>query len=273
MARRSRALLDLAWQGKRPIEMALPYVRAFDENKVRRGKTTDKSSPGSFAPQNGGVKGVTSPDAEARLAQMRVKPSEIDEMMGIAGVAVSAYGGSHDGPVMAYVPDDLTQQKSFPFEEVFREFRMSKAGDLTCYNVSLKIKPEFQGKGLGTRTFAQQVKALVARGFKSIETEAARSSAVNSRGALNGYYTWARLGYDADLQPGFVRFLKQNYPSFKAGNDGIHDAKRVSDLMRTAKGRKVWKEHGYTFDGTFDLTEGSLSRRVLDAYMAAKRHR
>jgi hypothetical protein len=103
--------------------------------------------------------------------------------------------------------------------------------------------------------FGRQVQFAAEAGVVKIETHAARGQ------RMNGYYTWARFGYDATLPHYGVR---DALPPSLAG------AERLSDLMATAEGRAWWKEKGDTIHAEFDLAEGSLSRRVLDAYLAAR---
>ena len=99
------------------------------------------------------------------------------------------------------------------------------------------------GRGVGTELFARQVDKAVEHGFTSFETQAVRDDEIG----LNGYYTWPRLGYDTEI--------------------GDH---KLSDMMRTKEGREEWRKEGDTIYLSFDLREGSLSRRILDAYRAAK---
>ena len=116
------------------------------------------------------------------------------------------------------------------------------------------------GKGVGMKIFAQQVDAAVDAGISRIETIACRSDEFEET-QYNGYYTWARFGYDAPLS---TVNLKQPLPS------SLQKCENVSDLMKTAEGRNWWRENGNTFAGTFDLSEGSQSRKVLDAYRQQK---
>ena len=126
------------------------------------------------------------------------------------------------------------------------------------HNSSFEVKGK-RGGGVGTTVFASQVKHAAAMGLESISTEAVGSSGDPD---YNGYYTWARLGYDARLDTTSVSMgrLRANFP----------DAEKISDLMKTPEGRTYWKENGGGFSGIFDLREGSQSRKVLDAYVAAK---
>jgi len=119
------------------------------------------------------------------------------------------------------------------------------------YNESIEIGSKYRGSGIGADIFSQQVQEASAAGFSKIKTDASRQP------GYNGYYTWARLGYDGPIP--------------KSVRDKFPGVSRVSELMRTPEGRSAWKEHGDTFAGEFDLKPGSQSRRVLDAYMKAKR--
>ncbi len=119
------------------------------------------------------------------------------------------------------------------------------------HNDSFFIRAEGQGNGTGTRMVARVVANGLERGLKKLDTQACRSS------TMNGYYTWATLGFDAPLQGIRTKDpagLRTNFP----------DAKRVSDLMLTTGGQQWWKEHGTTFEAEFDLKEGSISRKILE---------
>jgi GNAT superfamily N-acetyltransferase len=108
------------------------------------------------------------------------------------------------------------------------------------YNIGFRLDDEYQGQGIGTKAFALQVESAVKHGFEEIHATCERGD------GWNGYYTWARLGFDG-------RFIGES----------------VHDLMMK-HGREWWKENGRTFHGTFDLSEGSISRRVFDGYMRLK---
>lgn len=131
-------------------------------------------------------------------------------------------------------------------------------GAAGVYNSSFEVKGK-RGGGIGTQVFASQVKHAAAAGLEAISTEAVGSAGDPD---YNGYYTWARLGYDARLDTTSVSMgrLRANFP----------EAEKISDLMKTPEGRAYWKENGGGFSGIFDLREGSQSRRVLDAYVAGK---
>lgn len=112
------------------------------------------------------------------------------------------------------------------------------------------------GKGLGTKVLRNLIDKAK-NGYKSITLHAKG----NAGGVLNGYYTWARLGFDGNLS----EKMKE-----KARESGLV-ANRVSDLMQSEVGRKWWKENGEEMDMAFNLADGSLSRRMLDEYVKGKR--
>ena len=116
------------------------------------------------------------------------------------------------------------------------------------------------GQGLGLSIFSQQVDSAVKMGFSKIQTSPTRGR------NYNGYYTWPRLGYDADISQGTFIF---NEKVMKEAQ--LKGYKKVSDFFKTEEGRQFWKDNGDGgFPAIFDLTEGSQSRRVLDAYRSEK---
>ena len=122
-------------------------------------------------------------------------------------------------------------------------------GGLIMHNEYFYVEPN--GSGVGTRIFATQAHAAYALGIRQIETVAARGP------TLNGYYTWPRVGYNADIPPALARRLPE----------GLAGATTVQDLMRTPQGRVWWKVNGIGMPMTFDPTPGSASMRMLDTYM------
>jgi 2'-5' RNA ligase len=117
------------------------------------------------------------------------------------------------------------------------------------------------GTGLGTRVFHEQVQAASAAGFKKITCEAIREA--GEHGDTNGYYTWPRLGYSGEIPKSLLSKLSTDLPSH-ASETTVHG------LMKTKEGRDWWKEHGESFSATFDLTQSSTSRQVLDEYVKQK---
>lgn len=134
--------------------------------------------------------------------------------------------------------------------------------DGTIDNMHFKKKSGSTAKGIGVAVVYDQVSAAVKQGFKELNLLAAGSGTgtheLNRDGNYNGYYTWPRMGYDADLEGNYNPELQSHIN--KKG------AKRVSDLMRDDLGRYLWQKHGRGMNMSFDLTKGSLSRKMLSAY-------
>lgn len=126
---------------------------------------------------------------------------------------------------------------------------------LIMENEWLEVVPK--RSGLGVDVFARQIKEARKIGVQKIVTIAARGS------KLNGYYTWARLGYDGPIPMGVIRQAQEAFP-------GVQN---VSDMMTTQERRDWWRENGTSFDGEFDLSDGSQSRKVFDAYYRERRQR
>jgi hypothetical protein len=135
--------------------------------------------------------------------------------------------------------------------EAIRYVEKGRDGKTVITNHDFRISEDKRGSGVGTQVLAQQVRHSAKMGVSEIKANANRSS------LTNGYYTWPRLGYDGDLSGRQIRRLKA------AG----FEAEKVSDLMKTKEGREWWKNYGDSFDAKFDLSDGSQSRRVLDAYV------
>jgi GNAT superfamily N-acetyltransferase len=122
-------------------------------------------------------------------------------------------------------------------------------------NSSFTVREPFRGKGLGLEIFEAQVNAAARLGFKEIVTDAVGDSVPGSRdGGGNGAWTWARFGYN-----GSVSGATPN------GERTLHE------LMSTPQGTEWWRQNRAAFTGTFDLREGSTSRRVLTEYSRAKK--
>jgi SPP1 gp7 family putative phage head morphogenesis protein len=139
---------------------------------------------------------------------------------------------------------------------IIRTLFRDDAGDIVIYNDLFTLDQSLSGKGLGFRMFDQQVERAMALGVKKFGVTAARNS------AMNGYYTWAVFGYDGDIPDEVLPKMR---------GTAFEGATRIRHIMSSPQGIEFWKQHGTTFSGEFDLTEGSYSRRTLDAYRAKKR--
>jgi hypothetical protein len=119
-----------------------------------------------------------------------------------------------------------------------------------------------KGQGKGSEIFSNQVKSFKEKGFKKLLTTAAKSD------VYNGYYTWARLGYDMS-DDWHKNALKDVLEDSK-----IKDFKNIEslpELMSFQKGRDFWKKNGFKFEGEFDLSDNSQSMFILNKYMEEKK--
>jgi hypothetical protein len=124
-------------------------------------------------------------------------------------------------------------------------------GNLAMVNDQFGVRADAP-VGVGTRVLAHEVRAAQALSVRDIIAEAA--GAPGSR--LNGYYTWARLGFDGPIPARVAARLPDRFAW----------AISVLDLIETAGGAEWWRANGRTYWGTFDLREGSRSLRVLWGY-------
>lgn len=120
-------------------------------------------------------------------------------------------------------------------------------------------------QGVGRTMLVTQVTQALVLGFKTIETTAQGDGDGTLKkfkdGRYTGYYAWARLGYDGPIPEMALARLAQPY----------RDLSTVQEVLREPGGKDEWYRHGSTFHGTFDLSEGSLSRRTLQAYLDEKK--
>lgn len=110
----------------------------------------------------------------------------------------------------------------------------------------------------GNEVFKEQVETAIKNGFKRMVTHAAGSKGDKE---YNGYYTWARLGYEPKKTDKYVNKVIDKY-----NKEHNKEAKTLRDVMSTKSGREYWKENGIDFEGTFDLNPNSYSVKTLRKY-------
>lgn len=120
-----------------------------------------------------------------------------------------------------------------------------------------------KGQGKGSDIFYNQIKSFKEKGYEDVITEAAKSE------IYNGYYTWARLGYDFSRGSDETEFL--NLINSSSDKD-IRGVGSLQELMTFDKGRKFWKDNGFAFSGTMSLLDGSKSMFILNKYMEEKKN-
>ena len=142
-----------------------------------------------------------------------------------------------------------------------RGFSFNKGKLYAMTNMGFEVSPENRGKGLYAESLLQQVKSASAKGIGRIYADGMRKDGDAS------YYTMARLGFDAEIVD--MMFLKPETVS-KIESD-FPDAQYLSDIMKTRKGRKMWKEMGGYYHAEFDTSPQSEGRKRLTRYVSAKR--
>jgi GNAT superfamily N-acetyltransferase len=191
----------------------------------------------------------------ARL--LRISQSQEDQQDVLAGIA-----GVPDGSdARVRVVNEEMIEVNFENQQVgirgMRAIRKDAEGKTYIQNRLFVVESGQQKKGIGTNMVRQQISFAEEHGIDRLSTSAARAR------NTNGYYTWARLGYDAELPSILTNKLPRN----------LQGAANVSDLMKTPEGRAWWKRNGVSMHMEFDLKPGSLSRKMFDAYTQERAQR
>lgn len=117
--------------------------------------------------------------------------------------------------------------------------------------------PAAQGKGFGTKTLARQVIAARKLGIPTIHLTDAIRGEDEGKHMANGYYTWPRLGFNAEL----THFAKTMFPGHKDWHS----------VMADPENAERWKKHGRTLsDLSFETDPDSPHSKALLAYMKSK---
>jgi hypothetical protein len=132
-------------------------------------------------------------------------------------------------------------------------------------NAVFVLSDKLRNLGLGARSFALEATTAAQEGlFDKIVTSAIGSFATlspdNTQNQYSGYYTWARVGFDAPLPP---EVLSQC-------TGELANVTRLFKLMRTEAGREIWAEFGSSTDMEFDLAKDSACWETLRSYMMEK---
>lgn len=128
-------------------------------------------------------------------------------------------------------------------------------------NDYFRIEENSRYKGQGAQIFNNQVEEAAKQGYKYIKTSAAGGK------GYNGFYTWARLGYEPEDYYTKNKFL----PYYKKFNTKFGtNVKDFKELIGTKTGQEWWKGNGIGWNGAFKLEEGSYSRKTLKNYIDGK---
>ncbi len=243
-----------------PTKVKPPVENAFDESKIKRdddGKFADKGGTGG----GGGKKRVYHEDPTPAVKERfkaalgkDLTPDAAGDLVGAGeGYKISVLTTSAGNVVVkAYAPDFRANMvRTLEFYGKRKE----------CHNDIIKIRGT--GTGLGTDIFSAQVKALQEAGFKKITCFALRSDDPDPEKAYTGYAVWPKLGYDYK----FSVAEKLKLP----GIANKLTVRSIQELLRRPWGEAWWRENGWSLPHCeFDLTPGSNSLKVLDAYLQKK---
>lgn len=142
-----------------------------------------------------------------------------------------------------------------------REFKPDKK---KIYMSEFILNPNIdKGSGKGTDIFYKQVQSFSKLGYERLVTDAVKSD------IYNGYYTWARLGYNILSSSDKVSFT--NLLS-RSKSPEISSSNSLPELMSFQEGRDFWKKEGFNFEGEFDLKGDSQSMFILSKYIGEKKN-
>lgn len=177
---------------------------------------------------------------------------------------VAQLSGAVDGSVLTITEWETAQYPAMLItkavaEEVYAApsrhvVRLNDEGDLSLVIDMQKLVLEQQGKGISAFALRQQVRTAKMLGFK--EFEAFAIGDINDPNH-NGYYTWARLGFNAAIPTKLRNKLPEN----------LKNAQELADLMETEQGRQWWYEYGSDIAVRFDLSDNSKSLKILRTYL------
>jgi hypothetical protein len=254
-----------ALKGKKPSELKKPAAKVGPSPMVERPKVE---------PPKTDTKEEKKPDPSKAKASLTGERTER-----VKSVLSKLFGKQKDyGSVIASIvaaPDDAKvdyyrgEGDSVVIDIENKDFFMSCQINSENNKDGLYLDAFFgkagaKGKGVGSHVFANQVEQCRAAGLKSIKCWAAGKPG----GDMNGYYTWPRMGFDQEIDPNTDYDWKGD-PVEKFPN-----AKSVQDIMKTREGREWWKANGGNLhNAKFDLSDGSRSMQVFNAYMEERKAR
>lgn len=129
---------------------------------------------------------------------------------------------------------------------------MSQYGKDISYDIEhVDVVEEFEGHGLGTKMFANMLDASEKNGFENIELRAAKG--LHNGKEYNGYYTWARFGFEIKSpiqQKQFIELVET-----KGKTKTVKEAKTLQGLMKTKEGQDFWRENGFDYLGKFNIKQ------------------
>lgn len=169
--------------------------------------------------------------------------------------------GIRDGQLQVDISHRAISKKDGMTRRIYRDNK----GRLVIYNDAFYLNKSYQGKGIGTQSFASQAKAAQKEKVSHIRTFALRNDSKTDPSI--GYRVWANLGYDGVLPVSVVNIIRGRNPLALP-----HQIPQtVQELYSKRGGKALWKEKGGSINMVFSLSQGSKSMKVLDAYLRGKK--
>ena len=256
---------ELPNQPMRPGEERLPgmsWSKSFEEGKHPRDESGRFRSTGAghhFGPSTAETQIAESSNEEdekyhlSMIFGRKSKRPTVKDLASIVGATDDAYvyvAGSHNLNTESI--NIITQHPKYYTD---RTLARDENLRVVLHANKFDVNKSERGKGnYGPQVFGRMVEQASEWGVDYIQTTASRSE------VENGYYTWARFGYDAPLS----MKEKLKLPT------GLSKAERVSDLMETEEGKQWWKANGSTKKMKFNLKPDSKSRKIWSAYLEEK---
>lgn len=198
-----------------------------------------------------GLDGIRYDDDESRAAVKNVFGYEMvpEDMGRLAGARdtdlIKISGGGNQFEVEMQSADG----------ERYASFTVYRSDqDIIVGDTYVRNSGEAQGAGRNLVEAFDDMKAL---GVTKMEASAVRSDGGRVQG-MNGYYTWAKLGFTGKIPDSVLGEAQTLFGS------GITQVEQLMHLGRV--GEQWWKEHGDSWEATFSFKDGSYSMRVLNAW-------
>ena len=191
-----------------------------------------------------------------------VTTAEIDNMIRHTGIP-SDFGGTIS--VTRDSSGKVTLNINGEGVSMTRSIRQDGDGKTYVYNEYFRIDNGTKYDGRGWEIFNNQVnyisnnKSVYGDKPSYIKVSAAGNGPAFGQSDFNGYYTWLRFGYKPDLIDNATYTARYN----SATGSNVRD---MWAMMSTKQGRDWWRENGVGWRGTFDLSKGSDSRKILGDY-------
>jgi hypothetical protein len=133
-----------------------------------------------------------------------------------------------------------------------RNFEVTRQGnELVLHdNITRNMAEKTAGSG---RDLIAGMDHMRAAGVTRLVATAARGP------TLNGYYTWARLGFTGKIPAERLDAAQQQFGP---------KVTRIEHLMAQKGGAQWWKQNGDSWEATFDFGKGSHSMKKLNEYRA-----